>query len=438
MQLGDAQSPDIRARLVACEVNHDGTREDSYFASTPPLEAKRMLFAKFADSPRKNGVEQRLSFVDVRKAYFNGIPRRNLFMSLPREFGLAGHLIGRQVRCVYGTRDAGAIWEDTYRDLLESIGFASGKASPCVFYNAEHDISTVVHGDDFTSLASDVALTWMEDKMAEHFELKLRGRLGRGCEGELRILNRIVRVTRSGLEYEADPRHVELVSESLELTGCKPVVSPGIKNHEPELESKKSEDSTNFSMKADNGMSDMIDVYMALTSDNPCVAISPSKSVTFNEDSNTSYDVIAYSEVCGSLPFTLFATVSGWKKVGPRVNPYTGKSSEVMSARLAARARRHDRERINRYRNVMIRTVNGKLANCTTLLEPKSIGAFIDSMANRDAPCHASMTECEAASFMSESPDLEISHPHDCIAAVGESRRGQVQEEVGRQEGQEH
>ena len=120
----------------------------------------------------------------------------------------------------------------------------------------------------------------------------------------------------------------------------------------------------------------------------------------------------------GSLPFTLFATISGWKQVGPRANPYTGKSSEVMSARLAARARRHDRERINLYRNVLIRTVNGKLDNCTTLLEPEPIGVFIDSMANRDAACHASMTECEAASLMSEWPDLKISHPHDCIAAA--------------------
>ena len=78
-------------------------------------------------------------------------------------------------------------------------------------------------------------------------------------------------------------------------------------------------------MKADNGMSDTIDVHMALTSDNPCVAISPSKSVTFNDNFNTSHDVVAYSDVYGSLPFTLFATISGWKKVGPRSNPYTGK-----------------------------------------------------------------------------------------------------------------
>ena len=88
-------------------------------------------------------------------------------------------------------------------------------------------------------------------------------------------------------------------------------------------------------------------MYLALTSDNPNMA-RVTKSVTFNEDINTHHDVTAYSEVYGSLPYTLFATATGWKKVGPRANPYTGKSSEVMAARLAARARYHDRDHINR------------------------------------------------------------------------------------------
>ena len=33
---GDAQNPDVRARLVACEVNYS-SKEDSFFAATPPL-----------------------------------------------------------------------------------------------------------------------------------------------------------------------------------------------------------------------------------------------------------------------------------------------------------------------------------------------------------------------------------------------------------------
>ena len=93
---GDATTPDVRARLVACEVNH-GSKDDKFYASTPPLESKKMLFSKYVDMPTKNGLPQRLSVVDIRKAYFNGIPKRNIFMSLPRELGLPGHWVGRQI-----------------------------------------------------------------------------------------------------------------------------------------------------------------------------------------------------------------------------------------------------------------------------------------------------------------------------------------------------
>ena len=63
---GDATTPDVRARLVACEVNHGG-KDDSSYASTPPLESKKMLFAKYADMPTKNCAPQRLSFADIKK-----------------------------------------------------------------------------------------------------------------------------------------------------------------------------------------------------------------------------------------------------------------------------------------------------------------------------------------------------------------------------------
>ena len=52
---GDAQNPDVRARLVACEVNY-GTKEDSFYAATPLLEAKNILFAKYAQEQIKKGV----------------------------------------------------------------------------------------------------------------------------------------------------------------------------------------------------------------------------------------------------------------------------------------------------------------------------------------------------------------------------------------------
>ena len=46
---------------------------------------------------------------------------------------------------------------------------------------------------------------------------------------EMRVLNRIVRITDGGLLYEADPRHAEMLIKSLKLEDAKSVVTSGIK-----------------------------------------------------------------------------------------------------------------------------------------------------------------------------------------------------------------
>ena len=64
---GDEANPDIRARLVACELNTYQT--DDFYASTPPLEAKRLLLSQMATQRRmEDGRALELSFVDVKKA----------------------------------------------------------------------------------------------------------------------------------------------------------------------------------------------------------------------------------------------------------------------------------------------------------------------------------------------------------------------------------
>ena len=229
--------------MVACEINKDGTSNASFSASTPPLEAKKILFTKYASSPRSKKL--RISFVDIRKAYFNGVPERAIYMSLPKELGLHPGLVARQVRCVYGTRDAGKIWEDCYTQVLEASGFVAGASNPCIFYHATRDLSVVVHGDDFTALGSDKNLDWYEAKLAESFELKIRGRLGEGCTGpqQIRILNRIVTLDDTGLTYEADPRHVDLLLSSLGLTAANSSATPGVKPSERDINADKCNES---------------------------------------------------------------------------------------------------------------------------------------------------------------------------------------------------
>ena len=86
---GDQYSYEIRARLVATEINR--YKDDHMYAPTPPLEAKKMLFSWAARRRRSAGGElHKLLFVDVRKAYFNATPMREVYVKLPAEDHVEG------------------------------------------------------------------------------------------------------------------------------------------------------------------------------------------------------------------------------------------------------------------------------------------------------------------------------------------------------------
>ena len=67
--------------------------------------------------------------------------------------------------------------------------------------------------------------------MKKNFEVKLKGRLGngKGDVQEMRVLNRIIRLTSAGLLYEPDPRHIELLVRDLGLQEANFAVTPGNK-----------------------------------------------------------------------------------------------------------------------------------------------------------------------------------------------------------------
>ena len=61
----DALDPDVRARLVAQEISM--YNDESFFAATPPLESKRMLFSQYSSEKVRDGLPLKLSVMDVRK-----------------------------------------------------------------------------------------------------------------------------------------------------------------------------------------------------------------------------------------------------------------------------------------------------------------------------------------------------------------------------------
>jgi len=168
---GDSQAPDVRAKLASCELNK-GDRNDMFPTPTPPLKAKRMLFARCVSEQERKGKPLKLSFIDVRKTYFNALPNRAIYMRLPTEIRFPSNAIARQVKCVYGTIDARKLWEDCYTQVRNSMGFQTGVSNPCAFYHPARNITIVVHGDDFTALATDDERNWYETEFHKYFEIK--------------------------------------------------------------------------------------------------------------------------------------------------------------------------------------------------------------------------------------------------------------------------
>ena len=70
----------------------------------------------------------------------------------------------------------------------------------------------MVHGDDFVGVGRKSELDKMRMALEETYRLKVEILSGEKEDvREVKILNKIIRWTDSGVELEADPRHAELV-----------------------------------------------------------------------------------------------------------------------------------------------------------------------------------------------------------------------------------
>ena len=81
------------------------------------------------------------------------------------------------------------------------------------------DVRVRVHGDDFTVAGNDSELKYVAEVFQNKYKTKARRILGSDIHDmkAMTILNRIVEWTDAGIQYEADPRHVDLIIEELGL-----------------------------------------------------------------------------------------------------------------------------------------------------------------------------------------------------------------------------
>jgi hypothetical protein len=76
-----------------------------------------------------------------------------------------------------------------------------------------------VHGDDFTLVGPEEGLQYIIGRMKIWYELKVKAMLGPGPQDdkEVEVLNRVLRCSDEGYEYEADPKHREKILEAFGL-----------------------------------------------------------------------------------------------------------------------------------------------------------------------------------------------------------------------------
>ena len=181
----------------------------------------------------------KLMFIDISIAHFHSPSRRRVFVELPPERARSGWC-GPLPKSVHGTRDAVANFAAIGMDTVTNMKFEDGKFNPCLCKHASKHIRLFYNGDDFVILEGEKDLQWFAKELNEAWIVKVRGVLS-GNEGGLKdiaLSNRFVRCrqTMNGwpfLEWEADPRHVEIMTETLGLRraeATKTLSSPAIES----------------------------------------------------------------------------------------------------------------------------------------------------------------------------------------------------------------
>ena len=116
--------------------------------------------------------------------------------------------------------------------------FAQGTASPCVFRHHNRQLLMTVHGEDFKTVGPKEDLDWLEAQMQEHYKLTIQPRMGPGPQDakEAIILNRVIRWTDGGIEYEAGPRQAEKLVAECGMTDTNTCATPGLRLSSEQLE----------------------------------------------------------------------------------------------------------------------------------------------------------------------------------------------------------
>ena len=226
----DMKNGRVKSRFVAAEVARD-VRHDVH-AGTPALKMLRMIVSLAATRDGKHRPRS-IAFYDIVAAFVHasidevvgGFPQDGLL-----EKGECFLLL----KALNGTRMASKRWQRHYMRVLRTHGWNASKVMPGFFHHRDPAGSCGCHGDDFMAEGGDALLDRLDRVMADEFEAKMLGRVGRGHLAEVKFLKRTIRWHEDEMcfNWSGRTRYVTELAVLLGLTDTRSVMvtrTPGTK-----------------------------------------------------------------------------------------------------------------------------------------------------------------------------------------------------------------
>ena len=141
----------VKSRFCATEVAYDA-RGDTH-AGTPPLSAIRFLLSSAAT--KRRGRYRCVAIHDITCAFLHASMEGEtpVVIVLPPGMGPPG-MRGHLRVALYGTRRASFLWGEKVATTFASEGFKRSRTCGQVFWHADRDVESTIHGDDLLTVAS--------------------------------------------------------------------------------------------------------------------------------------------------------------------------------------------------------------------------------------------------------------------------------------------
>ena len=179
-------------------------------------------------------------------------------------------------------------------------------------------------------------------------------------ENEIKILNRFIKLKDSGLVYEADPWHTDLLAAGFGLQKGNGVSTPGVKDAEADPDIVKNDERDHFRfIQSEPAAGDKAPDLDYSLKNIQCAVLnvagrSSSRRVAFSEDV-TEHEVMAYSDHYPLHPSQIVTLADKFVRAKPHVCRFTSKSIAVMNARHA-KTYNNDSSRLAQSRRRLILT----------------------------------------------------------------------------------